>query len=201
MSSPLRPVPDATGGEGSPTVIRRGFAQHLPQPVGEPPAAATLDEISRARLRRILLDQFGDFPTLDLHLTLLDSRGAWYAERAVGSWSTNHPDAFFGLVRHVVRTQLPGPPPDPDLEAWVVAGCPTDPVLAEYWSTLRHFLPAGRDVAESAVRPPEPEAAVQRVDEILASWPADLVDGFCHAYAKIENVLMRRTIVIPPIDQ
>lgn len=201
MSGPLRPVPDLPDENREPTVTRRGFAQLLPQPVGKPPAAAPLDEVSRARLRRILIEQFGEFPTLDLHLALLDSRGAWYAELAIGSWSADHPDGFFGLVRHVVRTQIPGPPPDPDLEAWLMAGRPTDPMLAGYWSTLRHFLPASRDVAESARRAAQPTPAVQRVDEILDSWPADLFDRFYHAYAKIENVLMRRTIVIPPIGQ
>ena len=83
----------------------------------------------------------------------------------------------------------------------MVTGRPSDPVLAGYWTTLRHFLPAGRDVAVSASRAAQPAPAVQRVDEVLGSWPTDLFDRFCHAYAKIENVLMRRTIVIPPIGQ
>lgn len=87
VSGPLQPVPDLPDEESEPTVTRRGFAQFLPQPVGKPPAAAPLVEVSRARLRRILVDQFGEFPTLDLHLALLDTRWAWYAELAIGSWS------------------------------------------------------------------------------------------------------------------
>lgn len=83
----------------------------------------------------------------------------------------------------------------------MVAGRPTDSLLGDYWATLRHFLPAGADVAETASRAAQATPAAQRVDEILTSWPADLFDRFCHAYAKIENVLMRRTIVMPPIGQ
>lgn len=43
---------------------------------GDAPAAGALDELSRARLRRLLASFLGEFATLDAHLDLLDTRGA-----------------------------------------------------------------------------------------------------------------------------
>ncbi|HEX2904511.1 MAG TPA: hypothetical protein VHO01_13740, partial [Jatrophihabitans sp.] len=91
---------------------------------GEAPAAAALDDLARARIRRTLAARFGDLPTLTAHVELLDTRGAWYAARAMHAWPTHQGDSFFGVVRHVVRTQLAGPPSAPDLEAWLAAGRP-----------------------------------------------------------------------------
>lgn len=39
-----------------------------------------------------MASHLGEFPTLDAHLDLLDARGGWYAERALGAWASRHPE-------------------------------------------------------------------------------------------------------------
>ena len=142
-----------------------------------------------------------EFAALDLHLGLLDARGAWNAERALGAWTKTYPDSFFGLVRHVVRTQLAGPVPDPDLEGWLAAGLPDDALLELRWRTLNGLrYPAGRCVKASP-RAAEPAVSVSRFDGVVLTWPEDLFDGFVLAYAKLEQVLERRSLVLPPVDR
>jgi hypothetical protein len=163
------------------------------------PAAGPVDEVTRARLRRLLAGWLGEFGTLDLHLDLLDARSAWYAEAALGAWTKNQPDSFFGVVRHVVRTQFPGPLPDPDLEGWLAAGVPDDSLLSTRWEELNvlRYQPSYRVEARprAAARAP----SVARVDEIVRSWPEEHFDGFTLAYARLEQVLDRRGIVLPPV--
>ena len=149
----------------------------------------------------MIVAHLGEFPALDLHLDLLDARGAWYAERALGAWTKSHPDSFFGLVRHVVRTQIPGPVPDPDLEGWLGAGVPEGLVLRDRWTMLNALrYPAVRRI-EAVPRDADPATSVIRVDEILTGWPDRLFDGFVLAYAKLEQVLERRSLPLPPIDR
>jgi hypothetical protein len=42
----------------------------------------TPDQVSIARLRRVLRDHFAEIPLLEAHLALLDSRGVLYATHA-----------------------------------------------------------------------------------------------------------------------
>jgi len=44
--------------------------------------AGPLDEFTRARITTMIRTYFGDLENLDAHIALLDTRGAWYAERA-----------------------------------------------------------------------------------------------------------------------
>lgn len=170
-----------------------------PEPLGEPPAMGPVDEMARARLRRTLVEFFGDFPTLDHHLHLLDARGAWYAAGAIGAWTREHPDSFFGLVRHVVRTQLPGPAPMPDLEGWIAAGIPTsDPALERRWREI-HALRYPADQRPAEVPRARSDAAIGTTDVVVANWPDEHWDAFVLAYVKLEQVLERRSIVLPPI--
>lgn len=172
--------------------------EHL-QPGSASPAAGPLDALSRARLRRVLAGYLGEFPTLDAHLDLLDTRGAWYAEKALGAWSAEHPDSFFGLVRHVVRTQLDGSPPAPDIEAWLAAGRPADDVVAPTWDTMLAFrYPRSHRPVTTERR--TADAAVTRVDDIVADWPTGQLDGFLRAYGALEQILERRHFMVPPID-
>jgi hypothetical protein len=165
------------------------------------PAADPMDEVTRARLRRLIAGWLGEFATLDLHLDLLDARGAWYAEAALGAWTRTHPDSFFGVVRHVVRTQLPGPTPDPDLEGWLALGVPDEPMLAERWRALRILRHGSAARARLHPRTQEPVGSVARVDEIVRSWPDEHFDGFSLAYARLEQVLERRGVVLPPVTR
>lgn len=164
-----------------------------------PPSAGPLDQLSRGRLRRLLVGWFGEFPTLDAHLELLDTRGCWYAEKALGEWDREHPDSFFGLVRHVVRTQLGGPVPAPDIEGWLAGGQPDDPALADVWQQMLVFryLPW---LPPAAAPRQETNAGLEMVDAIVAGWPEDQLDGFLRGYGALENNLERRLIVLPPVD-
>lgn len=162
----------------------------------EVPVATALDEFTRARTRVLLVSYFGEFATLDAHLDLLDMRGAWYAERALGSWSPRLPEAFFGVIRHVVRTQMDGPAPSPDVEGWAAAGRPAaEPRLAQIWdqiTTLPGFaLPAGTSDRDEGTHP---------LDQVLLGWPEAGFDGsFLLPYVKLELTLSRRAIALPPI--
>lgn len=171
------------------------------QPHGTAPAAGPLDDLARARIRRQLADRFGDLPALSAHVSLLDARGAWYAARAMTAWPAHAGDAFFGVIRHVVRTQLPGPPPDPDLESWLASGRPADPGLAGAWDELNALrYPPGRRL-QPRHRDPRVSDTVIALDDTLRRWPAGQFDAFTMAYAKLEYVLERREITLPPIDR
>ena len=171
------------------------------------PTAGALDEFTRARVRHLIADRFGDFATLDLHLDLLDTRGAWYAERALDSWSPHLPDSFFGLIHHVVRTQIPGPNPAPDLRSWLAAGRPDhNEFLAHHWDAFNRLAAlgkfAGPDTARGSVTvAPAVLAAALEVDAILTAWPVEHLAGFELAYLKLPITLARRTIELPPIDR
>jgi hypothetical protein len=163
------------------------------------PAARPLDELSRVRLRRVLAGWLGECPTLDAHLALLDTRGAWYAEKAMGAWSADVPDSFFGLVRHVVRTQLDGPPPQPDIEGWLAAGRPADPQLAHAFDLLHsgRYAPARRPAITTR---PATSPGTEHLDAVILGWPTGEFAGFVNAYAKLERVMERRHVTLPPID-
>jgi hypothetical protein len=169
--------------------------------LADAPAAGPVDEVTRVRLRRLIAGWLGEFGTLDLHLDLLDARGAWYAEAALGAWTRNQPDSFFGVVRHVVRTQLPGPPPDPDLEGWLAAGVPVDSLLAARWEKLNALRHRSAHRVAAVARVVATEPSVGRMDEIVRSWPEQHFDGFTLAYARLEQVLDRRGIVLPPVER
>jgi hypothetical protein len=164
------------------------------------PAAGPLDPFTRARLRSILATYFGEFPAIDLHLDLLDTRGAWYAERALGAWSPAQPDAFFGVVTHVVRTQLGGSTPQPDVEGWVAAGRPIhDRRLAVLWDEVHALWSLTGSRIPVHDREPDASAAACTLDSVLTRWPDQLIDSFLLAYIKLEITLRRRHVVLPPI--
>ena len=169
--------------------------------LGEAPAPGLVDEVTRTRLRRVMVGFFGEFPTLDLHLGLLDARGAWYAEAALAAWSPQAPDAFFGLVHHVVRSQIPGPAPAPDIERWLEVGAPQgDPLLAERWHALRDARDPRHDDEQPMPRATA-DAQIAATDAVVAAWPAELWDRFVLAYVKVEHALASRAIELPPIGQ
>lgn len=175
----------------------RRLPWHL-TPEGEPPIAGPLDELSRARLTRQLRGYLDDTPVLDAHVALLDTRGAWYAAKALGAWAPEHPDSFFGLVRHVVRTQAPGPPPQPDVEGWLAAGRPEGP-LGEIWDGMRGLRhQQSRRPAVTGRQQLTP--AIEHLDEVLLAWPHQHLERFTRAYAALELVLERRHLALPPID-
>jgi hypothetical protein len=168
------------------------------------PAAGPVDEMTAARLRRDIETYFGDVPGVEHHLALLDARGAWYALRAMGAWDPAQPLTFFGLVRHVVRTMLPGPAPDPDVESWLEAGRPQVPDLAAAWDRIRACRTGHAELSatDALVRPTKVSDPVARMDAIVAAWPADLFDDFVLAYASVERILERRAEhpPLPPIE-
>jgi hypothetical protein len=142
-------------------------------------------------------------PALDLHLDLLDVRGAWYAERAFTSWSDQHPDSFFGLVQWVVAEQMPGPVPQPDVYSWLGAGRPNAERLASVWDSV-FTLCATADPQFDARLPerrPEVHAAAARLETRLAEWPDDLFETFVLAYVKLPLVLRRKRFVMPAIGR
>lgn len=180
--------------------------QHLGsalRPTAEVPLPGPVDEFTALRLRRSVLAFFGEVAAIEHHLALLDARGAWYATRAMGAWNPQQPGAFFGLVRHVVRTQMGGPAPDPDVEGWVAAGLPDDTRLAAAWDLIRErrYSLAASEPAEG--RPGVVAEAVLRMDQIVTDWPAEQFDAFVFSYAAIEQVLERRARAnpLPPIDR
>lgn len=161
-----------------------------------------MDEVTRVRLRRLLVGYLGEFATLDLHLDLLDARGAWYAEASLAAWTRSNPGAFFGLVRHVVRTQLGGPAPVPDIEGWLAAGVPSGDLLAQRWNTLNTLrYPRPRWLPATPRTQTGVPASVTHLDAVIGAWPEDLFDEFVLAYAKVTQVLERRRVPLPPITQ
>ena len=163
-------------------------------------AAGPPDQLSLRRLRQLAVAYFGEVRALDEHLALLDARGVLYAEWAMGTWSTERPGSFFGLVRHVVRTQFDGPAPDPDVEGWQAAGRPNDPELGAIWDWLReerYDTQVLHAMAPIAPRSGGVPASVARMDTIVESWPSDHFDDFVFSYVQIARVLERRELVMP----
>jgi hypothetical protein len=103
-------------------------------------------------------------------------------------------------VRHVVRTQMPGPAPDPDVEAWLAAGVPDDERLAGLWVEINGYRYGAKRLIATP-RSEDPEQAVAHFDVILGGWPDGELERFFLAYAKLEQVLERRAIVLPPIGK
>lgn len=157
------------------------------------------DEVSIMRLRRVLDRTFGEIPNLEHHLALLDSRGVLYATHAVSCWENDRPEMFFGVVRHVIRTQCDGPPPSPDVEGWLTAGRPDDaqhPHLALKWDLL-NLARYGRQALPAVPRSAEPDPGVSGMDAILDQWP-DL-PAFVTAYARVERFIDSAAITLPPL--
>ena len=77
---------------------------------------------------------------------------------------------FFGMVRHVIRTQCDGPAPDPDVEGWLAAGRPTAPDPEYAWDLL-NLCRYGADPIGAAVRTEPIGASVANLDDVLRRWP------------------------------
>lgn len=158
---------------------------------------ASPDEIAIARLRRVVAIQFGDVPLLDAHLSLLDSRGVLYATHVAEHWSDQTVEFFFGIVRHVVRSQCDGPAPDPDVEGWLATGRPEDPTLGFAWDTI-NAVRYPTSTRPATTRSAATEPAIARMDEIVADWP-DHITTFARTYCQLEAFIELRGITIPPI--
>lgn len=155
------------------------------------------DEVAITRLRRVLAVHLGEIPQLDAHLALLDSRGVLYAAHAAENWSDLTASTFFGLVRHVIRTQCEGPVPDPDVEGWLAAGRPADRDLGDAWDLLN----LARYTADPPAPTPRPAGvapAIEQFDSMLRSWPAHM-STFAGTYCRLEWFIERNAIAIPPI--
>ena len=156
---------------------------------------AVPDEMSLARLRRAIGVHLGDVPLLDAHLALLDSRGVLYATHAIRNWSDLHPEAFFGLVRHVIRTQCEGPAPNPDVEGWLAAGRPVDDELGLAWDLL-NVVRYGNDALPTTLRPALVAPEIEAFDELLSAWD---VGAFADAYCKMELFISLRGVSLPAL--
>lgn len=154
------------------------------------------DEMSLARLRRVLDDRFGSIPILEHHLALLDSRGVLYATHTAAIWENELPEMFFGVVRHVVRTQCEGPAPDPDVEGWLAAGRPDDAQLASAWDLI-NLGRYGAEAVPARSRTGAPDPAVARLDAILRQWPH--LGTFVTTYARVERFIDDSGIILPPL--
>lgn len=157
------------------------------------------DEVSIMRLRRVLDQTFGTIPDLEHHLSLLDSRGVLYATHAVSCWENDRPEMFFGVVRHVIRTQCDGPPPSPDIEGWLAAGRPdeiTDPHRALKWDLI-NLARYGRQALPAVPRSTDPDPAVSTMDDILDQW-SDL-PAFVTTYARVERFIDSAGITLPAL--
>ena len=161
---------------------------------------AAPDEVSIARLRRVLAHHFGEVPLLEAHLALLDARGVLYATHAAASRSDQNSETFFGLVRHVVRTQSDEPAPDPDVEGWLAAGRPSrDRELGEAWDLLNVSRYTTAPLPATP-RPSSVDPAIERFDEILRKWPAHPAT-FATTYCRLDWVIEARGIVLPSITR
>lgn len=189
MSPALHPVPDPTGAPGLMAVT------------GDPPSAGPLDAFTRIRVGQLIGGYLAPSPVMDAHLDLIDTRGAWYAERAVSVWDPDRPDEFFGLVRHVVRTQLPGPRPDPDVETWLAAGRPAETWLATAWDQINDARYGTSDQRPRRARQAAPDKAVARVDAILHRWDPGHLHRFAAAYGTVERVLDLGIVTLPPVHR
>lgn len=165
--------------------------------------AGPVDAFTKARLRVMLTEALGPMQALDLHLDLLDVRGAWYAERAFTSWTRTQPDSFFGLVQWVVATQMPGPAPQPDVYSWLGAGRPTDLRLAQLWDSAFSLCAQLDPEFDSRLpeRGPDTDAIAARLEAHLAAWPDELLETLLLAYVKLPLVLRRKRFVVPPIGR
>ena len=165
------------------------------------PEAGPLDKFTRVRITAMLRGYFGDIATLEAHVTLLDTRGAWYAEQVMGAWSDRQPDAFFGLVAHVVRTQLAGPAPQPDLDRWISDGRPADPGLGARWDQVRELKNLDGSQRPLRVRGglPGDSPIGTSLDDTVAAWPEEHWEKFLLAYLKLDLTLARRGVALPPI--
>lgn len=164
------------------------------------PDAGPLDEFTRARLTAIARGYFGDLDTLPHHIALLDARGAWYAEQVITEWPEKLPDSFFGVVAHVIATQLPDPAPQPDLDTWLAAGCPDDPVLAARWEQVRGLRSLDGTPRPIFTRPHgDLEPTVRFLDHAIETWPEEHWANFLLAYVKVPFSMARRGFVLPPI--
>ena len=162
--------------------------------IGHAPLAGPLDPLTLRRLRHAIATRLGEIVSLDAHLDLIDTRGAWYAWHAVNAWEPDQGEALFGLVRHVVRTQLAGPPPAPDVEGWLTGGRPRDRELAGAWDQVleARWPSAGSIVGRQAGKG-------HPLDVVVTRWPAGQFAGFVHAYATLEATLECHAITIPPV--
>jgi hypothetical protein len=154
------------------------------------------DQVSLMRLRRVLADRFDEIPLLEHHLDLLDSRGVLYATHTAGIWENELPEIFFGVVRHVVRTQCQGPAPEPDVEGWLATGRPREENLGAIWDQLhlgRYGTPAGSAVA----RGDAPDPGVARLDDVLRRWPH--IPTFITTYARVEHFIDAAGVTLPPL--
>jgi hypothetical protein len=108
------------------------------------------------------------------------------------------PLLLFGLVRHVVRTQSPYGPPDPDVEGWLAAGRPGhDRDLARAWDLL-NLCRHGRDPVGAPPRQEPAEATIERLDAILLSWPGG-ISNFGTTYGRIEHRIEASGTILPPL--
>jgi hypothetical protein len=159
---------------------------------------APADELSLMRLRRVLAEEFGDIPRLEAHLELLDSRGVLYATHAASAWKGDAPAMFFGMVRHVIRTQCDGPAPDPDVEGWLAAGRPTEPDLEYAWD-LVNLCRYGTDPSGAPRRHGPIDPAVALLDDVLRRWPGH-VGTFATPYGRVEHALESSKLILPPLS-
>jgi hypothetical protein len=158
---------------------------------------APADEVALARLRRVLSAQFREIRLLDAHLALLDRRGVTYATHAADAWRSDSIDMFFGIVRHVIRTQCDGPTPTPDIEGWIAAGRPGDRDLGDAWDRInlcRYGTGPHAAPARAAVVDPE----ITALDEVIRRWPAH-IGSFATAYARVERFIETSSITLPPL--
>lgn len=175
-------------------------APALAEVVGNVPPAGPVDCVTVRRLRRAIGDHLGEVPNLDAHLGLLDARGAWYGWHTVAAWDPAQGEAFFGLIRHAVRTLFPGPAPAPDIEGWLAGGRPSRAALAGTWTRVLEARYPGRTVGSLpfpiTVRP---AGVHHHVDMIVAGWPELGLDGFIHSYATLEATVDVHGITLPDI--
>jgi hypothetical protein len=160
-----------------------------------PPAYADLDAISRARLRRLAEQYLDATPALELHLDLVDARGAWYAEHVITRWRPDRPDAFWALVGHYVRTHMPDHGTKLDLARWVAAGIPEDAAIHERWEDVATtFSPDAVASAGSVDR-----ESVPYMDDLIAAWPEHLWNHFWHTYVHTTTIFECANLPLPAV--
>lgn len=159
------------------------------------PEFGPVDEVTCSRLRLLAESHLEPTPAIELHLDLLDVRGAWYAEHIIAGWRRDQPDAIWGVVNHYVRTHLGDPRPALDLAAWVSAGEPDTPMLQRRWRDLAEIYPRDLLAADGEVD----RGSVAHMDAIVASWPENLFLRFQQAYVIVEATLCRAGLSLPPV--
>ena len=103
---------------------------------------------------------------------------------------------FFGVVRHVIRTQCDGPSPDPDVEGWLAAGRPEDQRLAGAWDLL-NLGRYGARTLPATPRTGSPDPGIFALDEVLRRWPH--LPTFVNSYARVERFVEDSSITLPPL--